>query len=154
MGFLAIGNWQLAIIFWVTVIIAVMDWETMLISDWLVAIWAVLAAIGSQQSAVSSIYGLLVGVGVIGGLWLITQKKAMGEGDIGIAAVMGWWLGWPKIAIGLWAAFVSGALYGLFLIILKKASKKTQIAFGPWLILGAWAGYLWGEKIIKFLFYL
>jgi len=145
-------SWSLMAILWVTVVIAVMDWETMLVSDWLVGAWAVLAVL-SIKYQVSSIYGLLVGIGVIGGIRVLTKKRGMGEGDIGIAAVMGWWLGWPRVAPALWTAFVAGAAYGLWLLAFGKKKMKSKMAFGPWLILGAWIGYVWGDKIIKYVFH-
>lgn len=84
---------------------------------------------------------------VIGGIWLITKKKAMGEGDIEIAAVMGWWLSWPNIMIALWVAFVTGAVFGLWSLVAGKAKLKSEIAFGPFLVIGSWVGYVWGDKI-------
>lgn len=138
-------------IFWITVVIAVMDWETMLVSDWMVGLWFILIMFNVQYS-MFNIYGMLVGIAVIGGLWLVTKKRGMGEGDIGIAAVMGYWLGWPKIAPALWISFVAGAAYGLWLLVVGRAKMKSQIAFGPWLILGAWVGYMWGERMIKMVF--
>lgn len=137
---------------WITTVIAVMDWETMLVSDWMVGIWAILAVLSAQISALN-FYGLLVGVGVIGGIWLLSRGKAMGSGDIGIAAVMGLWLGWPKIAPALWTSFVAGAVYGLWLLVHGKKTMKSKIAFGPFLILGSWIGYLWGDKIISYVFH-
>ena len=70
----------LSAILWVTVMIAVMDWETQLVSDWLVGMWFVLIIFNVQYS-IFNIYGLLVGAGVIGGLWLVTKKEGW-EGDI------------------------------------------------------------------------
>lgn len=134
-------------IFWITTVIAVMDWETMLVSDWLVGLWFVLIVLTTQYS-VLSFYGLLVGVGVIGGLWVLTKKRGMGEGDIGIAAVMGYWLGWPKIGVGLWVAFVAGAAFGIWQLAIGRKTMKSKIAFGPWLILGAWVGFYWGQSLI------
>lgn len=139
---------------WVTTVIAVMDWETMLISDWLVGSWFVLVLFTMNYELITmNLLGAAVGVGVIGGLWVLTKKRGMGEGDIGIAAVMGYWLGWPRIAPALWIAFVAGAAYGLWLLVFGRAKMKSQIAFGPWLIFGAWIGYVWGDKIIKYVFH-
>ncbi|MEK7164133.1 MAG: prepilin peptidase [Patescibacteria group bacterium] len=125
-------------ILWVSTVIAVMDWETMLVSDWMVLIWGGLVVV---SSGIGGISGGLVGMGVIGGLWLITNKKAMGSGDIGIAAVLGLWLGFPKIITALWVAFVIGGIYGGYLLITKKAKLKTAVPFGPFLILGGWIAY-------------
>ena len=155
-GFLALSTWPLALIFWVTIVIAVMDWETMLVSDTMVGIWA-LAVVASQFlisnfEFLNNFYGLVIGVGVIGGLWILTKKRGMGDGDIGIAAVMGYWLGWPRIAPALWISFVVGAAFGIWQLAIGKAKMKSQIPFGPFLILGAWIGYVWGEKIIRIIF--
>jgi leader peptidase (prepilin peptidase)/N-methyltransferase len=124
-------------ILWVSTVIAIMDWETMLVSDWLVLIWGVLTIFNVQYS-VSNLYGLLAGAGTIGGIWLITKKKAMGSGDIGIATVLGLWLGYPKIINALWLAFVIGGIYGAYLLLTKKAKLKTAVPFGPFLIVGGW----------------
>jgi len=132
---------------WVTTVIAVMDWETMLVSDWMVLIWAGLAILShlGDLSNLSYLGGAVLGIGVIGGIWMISKKKAMGEGDIG--------LGWPRLVPALWISFVAGAAYGLWLLVLGKKTMKSKIAFGPFLILGSWIGYLWGDKIISYVFH-
>jgi leader peptidase (prepilin peptidase) / N-methyltransferase len=94
----------------------------------------------------------LVGIGLIGGIWLFSRGRAMGSGDIGIAAVMGWWLGWPNILVGFWVAFVGGAIYGAIKLIKRTSTLQGEVAFGPWLVLGSWVGYLWGQKIIEMIF--
>lgn len=153
----------LSLIFWVTTIIAVMDFETRLVADVMVIVWGVLVFFNNQISITnnqiifnslnlkSDFLGLLVSIGIIGGIWLFSKGKAMGAGDIGIAAVMGWWLGWPNIAAGLWVAFVTGAVYGVIKLIKRSSKLRDEVAFGPWLILGCWVGFLFGEKLIKFI---
>jgi len=147
LGFVVIYNLQFTIynylILWITVIIAVMDWETKLVSDVMVIIWGLLVALGFGFN----VPGGLIGITVIGGLWTVTRGRAMGSGDIGIAAVMGLWLGPQRVAIGLLLAFVVGAGYGLILMAAKKAKLKSEIAFGPFLIFAAWIAYLWGDNI-------
>lgn len=135
-----------SLLLWITTVIAVMDWETMLVSDWLVAIWAVIVIVNGGVSFL----GGLIGFGVIWGIWLITRKKAMGSGDIGIAAVLGLWLGYPKIINALWFSFVIGGVYGAYLLLTKKAKLKTAIPFGPFLILGGWIAYTLNYGILSF----
>jgi len=148
---------------WVTVVIAVMDWETKLVSEAMILLWGLL--IISYQIAGpillkfsifnfqigDSLLGLVIGVLVIGGLWVASKGRAMGFGDVEIAAVAGWWLGWPKTGVALWVAFVTGAIVGVWKIWRGKAGLKSEIPFGPFLIIGGWTAYLWGEKIIKFI---
>ena len=124
---------------WLTTIIAVMDWETMLVSEWLVGAWLVAVLLSMNYELITTnLLGLAVGVGVIGGLWAVTRGRGMGFGDVEIAGVMGLWLGWPKIFWGLEVAFITGAAVGLTQILLHKNKLKGKIAFGTFLILGAW----------------
>jgi len=84
---------------------------------------------------------------------LITKGKGMGMGDVKLAIFMGLFLGFPKIIVAFYVAFIVGAITGIFLMIFKKAKKKTQIPFGPFLILGTFVSWWWGEQIIKFLIF-
>ena len=157
LSFMVIGGHLLSLIVWVTVVIAVMDWETRLVSEFLVLVWGILVIadkflISNYLVDLNSLLGLAVGVGVIGGLWALSRGRAMGFGDVEIAAVMGWWLGWPKIGVDLWAAFVAGAIMGVIKLIKRLSRLKSEIAFGPFLILGTWAAYLWGSMIWKWVF--
>ncbi|OGD03760.1 hypothetical protein A2989_03705 [Candidatus Amesbacteria bacterium RIFCSPLOWO2_01_FULL_48_25] len=144
--------WQLWAIFWVTVVIAVMDWETKLVSELLVLIWGILVVLQLHSFTVAQLIGTAVGVGLIGGVWAVSRGRAMGFGDVEIAAVMGWWLGWPKIAVGLWVAFIIGAIVGSYQLSVGKARLKSEIAFGPFLIIGAWIGYIWGSNLWNLIF--
>jgi prepilin signal peptidase PulO-like enzyme (type II secretory pathway) len=88
-------------------------------------------------------------------LHLITKGKGMGLGDVKFAFFMGFFLGWPKIILALYLSFILGAVFGLFLLLLRQASLKQRIAFGPFLVLGTllvfwWGDYLW-EKFAFFL---
>lgn len=140
-GFALIGPmWLMLIIFWLTVIIAVMDWETMLVSELLVAIWGIVVILShlSNLNDLSYLVGLAVGISLIGGIWLVSRGRAMGFGDVEIAAVMGFWLGWPNIFWAMEVAFVSGAAVGLLQILRHKNKLKGRIAFGTFLIIGSW----------------
>lgn len=91
----------------------------------------------------------LIAVGFLLILNLITKGKGMGIGDVKLAIFMGLFLGFPKIIVAFYVAFIVGAVMGIFLMIFKKAKKKTQIPFGPFLILGTFVSWWWGEMIIK-----
>ncbi|KKS32523.1 MAG: Type 4 prepilin-like protein leader peptide-processing enzyme [Candidatus Amesbacteria bacterium GW2011_GWA2_42_12] len=140
-------------ILWVMTVIAVMDWETMLVSDWLVGSWLIMILLTMNYELITmNLLGVAVAVGIIGGIWILTKKKGMGSGDIGIAAVMGLMLGWPKIAIGLWFAFITGAAFGLWSLVFGHKKMKSAIPFGPFLILGTLIASIWGEKILRIFF--
>ena len=83
----------------------------------------------------------------LGFLYLITKKRGMGFGDVKLAIFMGLFLGYPKIIVAFYIAFVVGAIVSLILIIFKYATRKTQIPFGPFLILGTFVAWFIGDSI-------
>lgn len=139
----------------VTMVIAVMDWETQMIADAMVLIWGVLVVsykllvVGLMNDWTNILLAVAVGVIIIGGIWWLSHKNAMGEGDIEVAVVMGLWLGWPKVLVALWLAFVVGGLVGLVVVLTRKADMKSKIAFGPFLVVGSWAAFIFGDILVK-----
>lgn len=81
------------------------------------------------------------------GLNIGTKGKGMGFGDVKLAFFMGLILGFPKIVIALFTAFLTGALMGVILILLKKKKTKSKIAFGPFLVLGTIIAIFWGDVV-------
>jgi len=81
-------------------------------------------------------------------LFLITRGKGMGFGDVKLVFLLGLILGFPKIILALYIAFLTGALLGIILILWKKKkSIKESIPFGPFLIMGSLIALFWGEFI-------
>ncbi|WP_046726456.1 prepilin peptidase [Streptomyces humi] len=94
----------------------------------------------------TSLYAALaLGAGYV--VLFLINPGGMGFGDVklalGTGAVLGWY-GWPTVLLGTFAGFVLGALYGGALVVVRRAGRKTAIAFGPFLIAGAFAGLLIG----------
>ena len=148
--FILIYYYQLSIIYYllmfVSVVIAVMDWESMLISDKMLFILAGAVLLTGHGDC----RGALLGAGFIGLLWLVTKKQAMGEGDILLMGILGYWLGLSKTITALWWAFVIGAIVGIILIFFKIKTRKDPIAFGPFLLIGSWIAYTWGCGVFCF----
>jgi leader peptidase (prepilin peptidase)/N-methyltransferase len=89
-------------------------------------------------------------------LFLITRGKGLGFGDVVYAFLMGLILGYPKIVVGLYVAFLTGAIVSLILVWTgKKRLKGGSIPFGPFLVSGTLIGLFWGqiisEKVLAFL---
>ncbi|MEV7679538.1 A24 family peptidase [Streptomyces sp. NPDC088341] len=79
-------------------------------------------------------------------LFLI-NPNGMGFGDVKLALSLGvalGWYGWQVLFVGAFAGFLLGALYGLGLILLRRAGRKSSIPFGPFMITGALIGILLG----------
>ena len=92
------------------------------------------------------------GVAILGLVYLvlaIVKPGGMGFGDVKLAGVLGLflgWLGWSTLAVGALGGFILGGLFGIVLLALGR-SKRTAVAFGPWMLAGAWIGILIGEPI-------
>jgi leader peptidase (prepilin peptidase) / N-methyltransferase len=95
-----------------------------------------------------------VGAGAMGIAYLalaVAWPGSMGFGDVKLATVLGLFLGfsgWGSLIVGSLLAFFLGGIFGLVLILLKKTSRKSGIPFGPWMVLGAWIGILFGNAIL------
>jgi len=81
-------------------------------------------------------------------LFLITRGRGMGLGDVKLAFLMGFLLGWPKIIVAIYLSFLTGALVGVILILIKKKKFGQTIPFGPFLVLGTLIAQFWGEQIM------
>ncbi|MCR2792428.1 A24 family peptidase [Microbacterium sp. zg.Y625] len=65
----------------------------------------------------------------------------VGGGDVKLAGVVGVVLGhtgWAAVLTGTAAAFVLGGVVALGLLATGRATRTTRIAFGPYLLGGAW----------------
>ncbi|MEU7282558.1 A24 family peptidase [Streptomyces sp. NPDC045431] len=98
---------------------------------------------GSWPSALLG--GLALG-GAYFTLFLI-HPNGMGFGDVKLALSLGvalGWYGWDILFTGAFAGFLFGAAYGMGLVLLRRASRKSAIPFGPFMIGGALVGLLLG----------
>jgi leader peptidase (prepilin peptidase)/N-methyltransferase len=85
-------------------------------------------------------------------IWFLVPK-GMGFGDVRLAALCGGWLGWlgaGVIPVGILAGFVLAGLPAIALLAVRKANRKTQLAFGPFLAAGTMVGVLAGIPIAHF----
>jgi leader peptidase (prepilin peptidase)/N-methyltransferase len=85
---------------------------------------------------------VLAGAGLALALAIVAfiSKSWLGFGDVkyglAIGAATGW-LGWFALLAGLFFASFAAAMYGIGLIIARKATLKTHIPQGPFLAVGA-----------------
>lgn len=83
-------------------------------------------------------------------LLAIVSPRGMGMGDVKLSALLGLalgYLGWERVFVGFFLAFVAGALFGIGLMLVRRAGRKSQVPFGPWLALGAVVAVLWGGPV-------
>ncbi len=81
------------------------------------------------------------------------QPKAMGFGDVKLAGVLGLVLGylsWSALVIGAFLGFLLGALVGVAVIAAGRASRKSAIPFGPFMIAGALLALFLATPLLRF----
>lgn len=154
-------------LFWLAVgilllIIFATDWLYQIIPDY--ASYA-LAILSFTYRLTLSVLGIMrwedfwlsiaSGIGLmlfIGALWFFTKGRGMGFGDVKYALGMGWLLGWPRALVGVFLAFILGAIIGVLFIALRLKKVKDKIAFGPFLVLGTAIALIWGNAIWNWYF--
>ena len=85
------------------------------------------------------------------GLFQISGGRWIGGGDVKLAFLLGLLAGSPlRVVLLLFIASVLGTLAALVQALLAKRAmtSKTQIAFGPWLILAGFITFLWGQGML------
>lgn len=93
-------------------------------------------------------FGLLIPVLFFGFQILISKGKWIGGGDLRIGALMGVLLGWQAVLVALFTGYLLGAITGLMLLSSKKFTRKSMIPFGPFLVVGAYIAFFYGQEII------
>ena len=125
--------------------VLVIDLEHRLVLNVMLAPAAVLALAASLLpgglSPEQSVMGGIVAFAAFFALAFI-GRGALGYGDVKLAGVIGLMAGYPAVIGALFAGIVLGGLGAATLILARKATRKTAIAYAPYLVLGALAAIL------------
>jgi leader peptidase (prepilin peptidase)/N-methyltransferase len=112
---------------------------------------ALLAAVGAGSLA--EIVPRLVAGGLFAGvfflIWYVSRGSWIGDGDIWLALIMGLALTGVELVVAIFVAFNLGALVGVTLILAHKKTRKSTIAFGPFLIIGLFTGLFFGQALLN-----
>jgi leader peptidase (prepilin peptidase) / N-methyltransferase len=101
----------------------------------------------SYLRAVLSGVALLLLYGI---LWFV-YPSGMGFGDVKLAGVLGiylGWLSWGLLVLGGFLGFLLGAVVGVALLVLGRATRKTGVPFGPFMLAGTVIAVLWGDAVV------
>lgn len=98
-------------------------------------------------SLTNQLIGLALVVLAYIALWYFSKGKWLGSGDIRIVAVMGLLLVPAQLIVGLFVAYLVGAIYAVYVLRRAKNKKGIRVPFGPFLIIGLYIGLLWGTQI-------
>lgn len=99
-----------------------------------------------EKTWLQAVGGAGLGFGLLLLLALLV-KGGMGLGDVKLAAVIGLFLGYPLVGMGLLFAFLAGGFVGGLLLVLRVVGRKEAIPFGPYLALGAALTAIYGLPI-------
>ncbi|MBI4692290.1 MAG: prepilin peptidase [Candidatus Terrybacteria bacterium] len=148
------------LIFSLLIIIAVYDFRHQIIPNKIVYLFDILVLLnlfrisdfGFRISGIGKDF--LAGIiffAFFASLWLVSRGTWMGLGDAKLALGIGWFLGFYKGILALLVSFWLGAIVGIFLLLFlrNRYTIKSRIAFGPFLILGAFVSFFFAETIIK-----
>ncbi len=99
----------------------------------------------------------LIGVAAGGGvLWVVGEsyfrlrgEEGMGMGDVKMLAMIGAFLGWQPMLVTLLIASMSGSLFGVGMMVLKRGDMKYALPLGSFLAAGALIATHVGEPLVE-----
>ena len=152
--YLAIGFVLLTILVW--------DLKYMIIPDGLVVGGLVLAGIyfgyrywispnflmSVNTDLTRNVLGGLLASGFFYLMFRFSNGKWIGGGDVKLGALVGFLVGWNMVYFLLMIAYITGAIPAVYLLVTKKATVKTRIPFGPFLVISALIVSLFGKEIL------
>ena len=148
---LKIFIWWELVFFWVSwsifLLIALFDWKKRWFYSHLLVILFILRCLSfflKPFTVLEYLLGMFIGAGffyfVAFFYQFFTNKDGLGEGDIALLGILGFYFGWESLLpIVLYGSFL-GLLLGIFLLIKKK--KNSPFAFTPSLICGAFLHWI------------
>lgn len=119
-------------------------------SYWVVLVLLVGAAV--LDGSLGEIWGSVLGWAAMGGFYYLMWRlgPGLGYGDVrlsGLLALCLGFLGWGRLVTGLYSGFLLGGVASAILVMTRRASFKTQLPFGPFMMLGALVGLVWGHTL-------
>lgn len=98
------------------------------------------------------LWGVLIIAGLFYGIFQISKGRWIGGGDVKLGVCLGLLSYSPLTSLLLlFVASTSGSIVSTILLTSKKVNRKSQIPFGPFLILGAIVCELFGQTIVNYL---
>ena len=141
----------------ISVALAVIDLDVMRLPDkivlpsYVVALVLLAPAVIVERSWTTAGRALIAAALLYVGYFILAaMPRGMGGGDLKLAPLIGFylgWLGWSSVVIGAFSAFVFGGIVGAALMLLRRANRKSRIPFGPYMLAGAFLAVFAGAPI-------
>lgn len=137
-------------------IIAISDLKYFIIPDKLVILGLILSIAflffkkGISIELFNNLFTAMVFSSVFFAIWFLSKKKWLGFGDVKLIGAIGLLFGFPGTLWVLYLAVAAGLVISLYLVLFKKADRKTPVPFGAFLSGAAIALILFEPQIGSF----
>jgi len=138
LSFILIDNLWLMTAIFLLILMTVTDFEQYMLFDAMTLPFALIGAFFSWQNSLLQENLLAAAVG--GGIFLllaIISKGALGGGDIKLIFGLGMWFGAEKLLNIILYGTILGGISALLMILVKKKSRGSYFAYGPYFTLSA-----------------
>lgn len=101
----------------------------------------------SWLRAVTAGIAYFIGLLIIG----LVARGGFGMGDVKLAALLGaflGYLGWGELVVGLVLAILLGGVVSVLMLATRVKGRSDRFAYGPYLVLGAYLGILYGADLV------
>ncbi|RDI41788.1 prepilin peptidase [Aquicella lusitana] len=156
-------SWQTAaalLFTWIIICLTFIDLDYHLLPDqltllllWLGLFFSIFNLFCTSHDA---IIGAIVGYIIFAATQLLfewtTGKTGMGQGDFKFLAALGAYLGWQMLPLIILLASITGILFAVAHMIVKRHIKSVPLPFGPYLAFAGWIAMLWGNEIMLYYF--
>lgn len=114
------------------------------------ALVVVVVLVGGPVHAAIRFFVAALACGTVLLVIALLMRGAIGGGDVKLAALVGGvsaWSSWSALLLTFVLAFVLAGLFAMTLVLIKRASKQSAIAFGPFLLAGCWMALILAPAI-------
>lgn len=135
----------------VLIVVAMIDFDTMYIYDRFHIILLLLGIVLIANHP-SSIKMRLLGTVIVSVPYLMLAiiTQGIGGGDVKLIAAAGLVLGAPNTVVAFIISTLLGGIVAVYIVLFNKKKAKDAIPFGPYLCIGIFTAFLFGNQIINF----
>ena len=111
-----------------------------------------IAKVGSlslNSLIISGLIGSIIAAGFFYILWLVSQGRWIGFGDVKFGFLLGLFFGFPMVIISLFLGFLIGTAVSIPLLVLNKKGLKSQLPLGTFLALAAFVTAIFGPVMLR-----
>lgn len=145
-------TWLVLLTLTLLTIVALIDYDTKEIYDRFHILLLLCGAAAIRTFPETGLAARLIGCVTLSVPMLIVAlliPGGFGGGDIKLTFALGFLLGWQGMACAAFLSIFTAGLWCLWKLMRKRAKRKDQIAFGPFLCAGAAVSLFYGNELIN-----